>query len=255
MPQIDLAGFTITDKRGEPVSWFSDEGFALLSHWWLMASWQRKYSYQFNWFGRPIIQLPSDILMMQDLLHRIRPTVIIETGIAHGGSVVFHASMLQLLHRRAYPAEGRPHVYAIDIDIKPHNRDALECHELRDLFTLLPGDSTDPDIILELNRQLTPADVVLVALDSDHRRDHVARELAAYAPLVTPGSAIVVMDGIMPDFALLPNGRRHWLDDSPASAIDEFMHSELGRSFEMDTTYDGYAITHSPRGILLRHEA
>ena len=251
---VDTKRFTITTGEGRPVSWFDDEGFALLSRWWLLASWQRKYSYQFRWLGRPIVQLPADIMMMQDLIHRIRPTVIVETGIAHGGSVVFHASVLDAVHHGRNLPTDRPHVIAVDIEIRPHNREALESHPLRGLFTLIEGDSTDQSVMGRIKGLLHEDDVVLVVLDSGHTRSHVAAELRAYSPLVSPGSAIVAMDAIMPELAQLPNGQTEWAQDSPAAAIEEFLRSPIGRSFTVDESYRDYAITHSPRGILIRGE-
>ena len=201
---VDTENWTITpidesgDARpGPPRSWFDDDGFALLGRWWLQASWQRKYSYQFRWLGRPIIQLPGDILIVQDLIHRIRPTLIIETGIAHGGSAVLHASLLKALDGNLQPGANRPHVIAIDIEIRPANRKALEAHPLRPMMTLIEGSSIDREVVSKVRQALLPNDVVMIVLDSNHTRDHVLAELEAYGPMVTAGSAIVVMDGVM----------------------------------------------------------
>ncbi len=252
---VDTESWTITLPDGRTISWFDDEGFRFLSDAWLAASWQRKYSYQFRWFGRPIIQLPQDMVLMQDLIVRLRPTLIIETGIAHGGSAVMHASLLSMIHGSVDRDLHRPHVVAIDIEIRPHNRTALDEHPLRHMITLVEGSSTAPETIARVRRKVRPEDRVLVVLDSNHLRDHVRAELEAYAPMVSPGSAIVVMDGVMRDLARLPNATPSWREDNPIGAIEAFLATPIGRSFSIDSTYDGYACTHSPQGILLRAEA
>ena len=249
---VDATNWTITTADGRTISWFDDEGFALLSRTWLAASWQRKYSYQFEWLGRPIIQLPTDVMMMQDLVSRIRPTLIVETGIAHGGSAVLHASLLKLVHDGAGVPAGRPHVVAVDIEIRPHNRAALDRHPLRSMMTLVEGSSTDPSVVDRIRSLVRPDDRVLVVLDSNHLRDHVLAELEAYAPLVSPGSVVVVMDGVMRELAPLPAADPTWRTDNPLAAIDAFRATQLGRSFSVDHRYDGYACTHSPDGVLVR---
>jgi cephalosporin hydroxylase len=224
-----------------------------MSRWWTQASWQRQYSYQFQWLGRPIIQLPADVMMMQDLVHRLRPTVIIETGIAHGGSAVLHASLLAMIHGQ--PKNRRPHVVAIDIEIRPHNRSALDAHPLRPMMTLIEGSSVDPHIVKQAREAIRPDDEVLVILDSNHTKAHVLAELSAYAPLVTPGSAIVAMDGVMRDLAALPKGTPDWTHDNPCEAVEEFLKTSLGSEFQIDRRYEPYALTHSPDGLLMRKKA
>jgi cephalosporin hydroxylase len=249
---VDTDTWTITFADGRTVSWFEDEGFRILSDAWLAASWQRKYSYQFTWFGRPIIQLPHDILLMQELIVRLRPTLIIETGIAHGGSAVLHASLLSMIHGGVNAATQRPHVVAIDIEIRPHNRKALDEHPLRPMMTLIEGSSTSPEVVAQAKAAIRPDDRVLVVLDSNHLRDHVLAELNAYAPMVSRNSAIVVMDGVMRDLAALPNADRSWAKDNPISAMERFRATPLGAEFEVDRSHDGYACTHSPEGVLIR---
>ncbi len=250
---VDTSTWTITTNEGRTLSWFDDEGFRLLSDCWLAASWQRKYSYQFRWLGRPIIQLPTDIMMMQDLIQRIRPTLIIETGIAHGGSAVLHASLLRLVHGTVDATASRPHVVAIDIEIRSHNRAPIDAHPMRSMMTLIEGSSTSPEVVAQAKAAIRSDDVVLVVLDSNHLRDHVLAELNAYAPMVTPGSAVVVMDGVMQQLAGLPDADRSWSTDNPISAMSSFRDTPLGKQFEVDRSYDGFACTHSPSGILLRH--
>ena len=247
---IDEHSWTITTPNGRVLSWFDDDGFAALSRWWTQASWQRKHSYQFSWLGRPIIQLPSDILVMQDLIYRIRPTLIIETGVAHGGSAIFHASMLAVAYQTFEGA--RPHVIAIDITIRPENRAAIDHHPMRPMITLIEGNSTDSEVIRQVSLAVQPDDVVMVVLDSNHSRSHVASELDAYASFVTRGSAIVVMDGVMGDLADLPGGNPDWRADNPRQAVSDFLRTPLGREFEIDSRYASFAITHSPDGVLRR---
>ncbi|PJF24681.1 MAG: hydroxylase, partial [Phototrophicales bacterium] len=236
---VDTCAHTIvpTDRPGDVASWFSDDGFMRLSDWWLQASFPRKYSYGFRWLGVPIIQQPGDILMMQDLIFRIRPTLMIETGIAHGGSVLFHASMLTLIHSPIASRPDRPHVVAIDIDIRSHTRQALDHSTLRPLITLLESSSIEPSALSSVKQIVRADDVVMVVLDSNHSRDHVLKELRAFAPLVTPGSAIVAMDGIMPRFAALPGAQASWRVDNPAAAIQEFLNCPEGAPFTIDHSY------------------
>lgn len=251
---VDTDAHSVAPLDGEsaPASWFDDAGFNLISDWWLQSSWQRKYSYQFEWLGRPIIQLPNDVMMMQDLIWRIRPTLIVETGIAHGGSVVLHASLLALLHG---VATTRPRVIAVDVEIRPHNRQALEDHPLHDHWKLIEGSSISPHTFEEVCRAIRADDRVLVVLDSNHTRDHVAAELELYAPLVSQGSAIVVMDTIMPQLADLPSGNHSWRTDNPAQAVEAFLATDLGSEFVLDRRYEHLKPTHSPGGVLLRNSS
>lgn len=256
---VDDEAFTIEPLHvagaagGTVGSWFNDAGFAMLSRWWTQASWQRKYSYQFNWLGRPIIQLPTDVMMMQEIIWRTRPTLIIETGVAHGGSTILHASLLRLVHGESQQAGmDRPRVIAIDIEIRPHNRQAIEAQALASMITLVEGSSIAPSTINRIAGLIRRDDRVMVVLDSNHSREHVAAELLAYAPMVSRGCALVVMDGVMPLLANLPNGQREWMHDHPAAAVEAFLRTPSGREFEIDRSFDGYALTHSPGGVLMR---
>jgi cephalosporin hydroxylase len=249
---VDTDQWTIQpadQSDGAASSWFDESAFDLLSQWWLKASWQRRYSYQFEWLGRPIIQLPTDMVMMQDLIYRLRPTVIIETGIAHGGSMIFHASLLSILHGKS---AHQPCVIGIDIEIRQPNRHALEAHPLRSHIRLIEGSSIDRNIVEQAAKTLSTDDKVMIVLDSNHTRDHVLAELELYAPLVSEKSAIIVMDTIMPALADLPNGKVEWNLDHPATAINVFLQTDEGRHFCIDNRYDAIRLTHSPGGILLR---
>jgi cephalosporin hydroxylase len=191
------------------------EAFAAISQLWLRAGWDAKYVYSFTWMGRPIIQLPEDLVRVQELVYRVKPDVIVETGIAHGGSLVFYASLCK--------AMGRGRVFGIDVEIRPHNRRAIEAHELFPLITLIEGSSIDPEVVGRVKTAIHPGEQVLILLDSCHTRDHVLGELNAYAPLVSIGSYIVVMDGIMSQLAKAPRGQLDWTWNNPTAAAAEFV--------------------------------
>jgi len=196
---------------------YSDEAFALLSRVWLKVGWNQKYTYGFPWMGRPIIQLPEDNGRNQGNIHRTKADVIVETGVAHGGSLVFYASLLR--------AMGRGRVIGVDIEIRPHNRRAIEMHDLASSITLIEGNSIDAEVVRQVRARILDGERVLVLLDSNHTKSHVAAELGAYAPLVSVGSYIVATDGIMEDVSDVPRGRPEWQADNPAAAAREFVES------------------------------
>lgn len=203
------------DESGrEEVPLFSDRAFEILSREWVRVGWNQRYSYTFSWFGRPIIQLPEDMVRTQEVIHRVQPDVIVETGVAHGGSLIFYASLCKAL--------GRGRVVGIDIEIRPHNRQAIESHPMAGAITLIEGSSTAPSTLEQVRSLIRPGETVLVLLDSDHSKAHVAAELEAYHSLVTPGSYIVATDGIMKDLADAPRGRPEWTWDHPTAAAAEF---------------------------------
>jgi cephalosporin hydroxylase len=193
---------------------YSKEGFELLSEIWLKVGWNEKYSYSFTWFGRPIIQLPEDMVRTQEVIYRVRPDVIVETGVAHGGSLIFYASLLKAMDG------GR--VIGVDIHIKSENRSMIAAHPLASSIDLIEGDSAADDVVSQVRQLMQPGQKVLVILDSDHSRAHVKRELEAYAPLVTVGSYIVATDGVMRDLDDVPRGDPEWKADNPATAAAEF---------------------------------
>jgi cephalosporin hydroxylase len=196
---------------------YSDEAFALLSQQWLKVGWNQKYTYTFTWMGRPIIQLPDDMFRLQEVIYSVKPDVIVETGVAHGGSLIFYASLCKAMER------GR--VVGIDVEIRPHNRRAIEAHELSPWITLIEGDSIAPATVAQVQGLIRPTDKVLVILDSCHTRAHVRGELEAYHSLVTPGSYIVATDGIMRYLPDAPRGDPSWETDNPATAAVEFAHA------------------------------
>jgi cephalosporin hydroxylase len=209
-------GATETYELGEP------EGFRIVSDAWLRAGWDAKLVYTFTWLGRPIIQLPEDMFRVQELVWRLRPDVIVETGVAHGGSLVFYAGLCRLM--------GNGRVVGVDVEIRPHNRAAIEDHPLADLITLVEGDSSAEETAARVAALCEGASSVLVLLDSDHSREHVRRELETYSQLVTVGSYIVAMDGsIMELVRGGPRTKPDWDTNNPAAAVHAFAaeHTEF----------------------------
>ncbi len=238
-----------SSKRELPL--YSKEAFELISQQWLRVGWDQKYAYTFTWLGRPVIQLPEDLLRAQEVIYRIQPDVIIETGVAHGGSLVFNASLCKVLDR------GR--VIGIDIDIRPHNRIAIENHPLADLITLIEGNSVAPETIRCVEALLAPTDKVLVFLDSCHTKEHVLAELETYSRFVTPGSYIVATDGLMADVFDAPRGAAEWQHDNPAAAAKEFAtaHPEFvieQPEWSFNESRLTHNITHWPNAWLRRLE-
>lgn len=206
----------VTDRELEAVhSIGTPEAFDAISSAWLRSGWDNKHVYTFTWLGRPIIQLPEDMIRIQEVIYSVRPDVIIETGVAHGGSLVFYASLCQLI--------GRGRVIGVDIEIRPANRVAIETHALAAYVTLIERSSTAPETLAEIKGQLVPGEKVLVLLDSCHTKQHVLDELNGYAPFVTPGSYIVAMDGIMQDVVGAPRTKPDWSWNNPQEAAREFV--------------------------------
>src|SRR5471032_88967 len=195
---------------------YSDEAFEIVSRQWVKVGWNQRYPYTFTWLGRPLIQLPEDLVRIQEVIWRVRPDVILETGVAHGGSLIFYASLCK--------AMGHGRVVGLDIEIRAANRAAIEAHPLAPLITMIEGDSTAVETVTQAADLVAGAETVLVILDSDHSKAHVRRELEAYHSLVSPGSYIVATDGIMRDLHDVPTGTPAWTEDNPAAAATEFAH-------------------------------
>jgi cephalosporin hydroxylase len=221
-----------------------------LSRRWLARAQELGYSYNFDWLGLPIIQYPQDIVAMQELVWSLQPDLIIETGIARGGSAIFYSSLLELNALCGGPADAR--VVAIDVDIRPHNRSAIESHPLSRRLTMIQGSSIDEAIIAEVRRHAASRSRILVCLDSNHTHDHVLAELRAYAPLVTPGSYCVVFDTLIADLPPAAIGERPWhKDDNPLTALRAYM-AEVD-DFEIDAARHGkLQITVAGHGYLRR---
>jgi len=194
---------------------YSREAFSELSRVWIQVGWALKHIYSFTWMGRPIIQLPEDMVRAQEVIYRVKPDVIVETGVAHGGSLIFYASLFKMMGNG-----GR--VIGVDIEVRPHNRAAIEAHELSPSISLVEGSSIDPAIVDRVRSMIKPGEKVLVLLDSNHTKSHVAAELEAYAPMVTAGSYIVATDGLMQYLDNVPRGKPEWKDDNPTAAAREF---------------------------------
>lgn len=222
----DAKSVTLRDAKGErTMPLYGKAAFEAISDLWLKLSWVEKYSYTFTWMGRPIIQHPEDLVRLQEVAYTLKPDVIIETGVAHGGSLILSASLMKAMGR------GRV-VVGVDIEIRAHNRKAIEAHELFPMIRLIEGDSTAPAIVAQAASHVRPGDTVLVILDSNHSRSHVLKELEAYHRLVTPGSYIVATDGIMQDLADAPRGEPGWTTDNPAQAAREFVAAHPGFAIE-----------------------
>jgi len=213
---IDTDAGTMSLDADRAMDLYSTPAFEALSSLWLKLSWVQKYSYTFTWMGRPIIQHPEDLVRLQEVVYTLKPDVIIETGIAHGGSLVFFASLFKAM------GHGRK-VIGIDIDVREHNRRALEAHELRDTIEIVIGDSVAPEVVAKVGASLRPEDKVLVILDSNHSKAHVLAELRAYHRFVSPGSYIVATDGIMKMVYDTPRGIPSWQHDNPSAAALEFV--------------------------------
>ena len=223
----------------------------------LIDSVQEKYSFNFEWLGRPIIQYPQDMIAMQELIWNVKPDLIIETGIAHGGSLIMSASMLALLDycdavmnaEVLDPAHPRRKVLGIDIDIRAHNRAAIVAHPMASRIEMIQGSSIASEIITQVHQRAQGIPRVLLCLDSNHTHDHVLAELHAYGSLVTPGSYCVVFDTVIDD---IPSADRPWgPGNSPKSAVHEYLktHSE----FEIDKKIDDkLLISVAPDGYLKR---
>lgn len=202
-----------------------------------------KYSYNFSWMGRPIIQYPQDIMAMQEIIWNVKPDLIIETGIAHGGSLIFYASMLELLG-------GEGIVLGIDIDIREHNRQEIEKHPMFKRITMIEGSSVDKGVVEKIRKYAQGKKRVLVCLDSLHTHDHVLRELEAYSPLVTTGSYCVVFDTIVEDLPDEYSADRPWgKGNNPKTAVWKFL--EGNDRFVIDKEIENkLLITGCPEGYL-----
>jgi cephalosporin hydroxylase len=219
MLTIDEAHGRVTVDRAdgttEDLALDTPEAFEAVSAAWLRCGWDVKYVHGFSWMGRPVMQLPEDMIRIQEVIWRVRPDVIVETGVAHGGSLVFYASLFE--------AMGHGRAIGVDIDIREHNRTAIEAHPLAARITLIHGNSTAPGTLAAVRHSIAPGERVLVVLDSNHCSAHVGAELDLYAPLVSPGSYIVACDGIMAELAGAPRTAPDWAWNNPVTAVELFL--------------------------------
>lgn len=239
-----------------------NSALANLTNDWMQSVNQLKYSYHFEWQGRPIIQYPQDIIAMQQLIWEIKPDLIIETGIAHGGSLIFSASMLALLDMAEAiesgsvmdPKKSTRKVLGLDIDIRQHNREAIESHPMSSRIQMIQGSSIAPEVIEQVKAEAKKFHRVLVCLDSNHTHDHVLSELEAYAPLTSLGSYCVVFDTIIEDMPKEMFPDRPWgPGNNPKTAVSEFLRKQFDCEFEIDKSIqDKLLITVAPGGYLKR---
>lgn len=251
---IDESAATLTlDQNGssETLPLYSDAAFEAIARQYVRVGWNQKHLYTFSWMGRPIIQFPDDLLRLQEVIHDLQPDLIIETGVAHGGSLVFYASLME--------AMGRGQVLGIDIEIRPHNRAAIEAHPLFHRIELLEGSSTSKEIVDQAREMTREAECVLVILDSDHSYSHVMAELDSYASFVTPGSYIVATDGVMRDVIGVPRAGSDWETNNPANAAEDWVlqHPEFEIAqpqwpFNESTLCEN--VTHFPSAYLQRRK-
>jgi cephalosporin hydroxylase len=248
------------EARARAENFGRDQQFQSLSRDWLEASMGRQYVYNFHWLGRPIIQYPQDMVAMQDLIWRVRPDLVIETGIAHGGSLVLSASMLAMLDMcdaieagtTLDPKASKRKVLGIDIDIRAHNRAAIEAHPMASRIQMIQGSSVAPDVVEQVKAAAAGYQRVLVCLDSMHTHDHVLAELEAYAPLVSVGSYCVVFDTFVEDMPPRFFKDRPWdVGNNPKTAV--FKYLETHKEFEIDKLIENrLQVTVAPDGFLRR---
>lgn len=221
----------------------SDENLQNLTNRWFIESCRHKYSYNFSWMGRPIIQFPQDIIAMQEIIWQVKPDLIVETGIAHGGSLIFYASMLELI------GEGGQ-ILGIDVDIRQHNRVEIEKHPMFKRITMIEGSSIDEEIAKQVFDFAKGNSRVLVVLDSNHTHDHVLKELELYSPLVTKDSYLVVFDTVVEDMPEDFFSDRPWgKGNNPKTAVWEFL--KTNKRFEIDKDIEAkLLITVAPDGYL-----
>ena len=248
-------------KRSEQIQKLGEnEAIAELTNSWMNAANQLKYSYHYEWQGRPIIQYPQDIVAMQELIWEVKPDLIIETGIAHGGSLVFSASMLALLDisdaiesgSSLNPGKTKRKVLGIDIDIRPHNREAIEAHPMSSRIDMIQGSSIECNVIDQVKDIATSYERVMVCLDSNHTHDHVLAELKAYAPLTSVSSYCVVFDTIIEDMPTNMFLNRPWSrGNNPKTAVWEYLKSHP--EFKVDKKIQHkLLLTVAPDGYLKR---
>lgn len=249
------------NERNERIdNYKKDIKFNDLSSIWLEHSMKEKYVYNFDWLGRPIIQYPQDIIAVQEIIWKTKPDIIIETGIAHGGSLILSASMLAMLdYCEALKAGGsldvkksKRKVIGVDIDIRDHNRQAIQSHPMAHKIDMVEGSSISEEIIKQVKSKINDGAKVMVCLDSMHTHDHVIKELELYSPLVTSGCYLIVFDTFVQN---MPNGffeDRPWdVSNNPMTAVHEWI--EKTPDFEIDHKLaTKLQVTVAPDGFLLK---
>ncbi len=239
----DRAAFQ-QEARAKALAMGADPDIQRLDRELTIVSDEHDYSYMWNWLGLPIIQMPADVVATQEIIWQNRPQVIVETGIARGGSVILHASMLQLI--------GEGEVAAVDIDIREHNRSAVEAHPLAHRVTLIEGSSTDAAVLDQLAAVVGDAERVMVVLDSNHTHEHVLAEMELYTRFVTPGQFMIVADTLVEELPPQEHRPRPWgPGDNPKTAVDEYLREHPG-VYEVDEFINSKLLLTSSRGGYLR---
>jgi cephalosporin hydroxylase len=233
---------------------YSPEGFKVLAELWLKVGWDQKYIYSFSWLGRPIIQSPDDMLRIQEVIYDISPDLVIETGIAHGGSLIYYASILQGI--------GKGRVVGIDVDIRQHNRIAIEEHKLFPLISLIEGSSIEASTFDKVKELTSSNDKVIVILDSAHDYLHVKREIEIYSDIVSVGSYIVVTDGSQEYLGSTPRAKKDypgyvetWESNNPKKAAEDFVLENDGYElvepvFPFNEGNIDFRVTHWPSAFI-----
>lgn len=237
--EVDNISKFIRRKKKKDIKLLRKDGLR-----WTRTAWENRMDYEVNWLGIPIIQNPYDMVVMQELIFEIRPDVIIETGIAHGGSLIYYSSLLELL--------GKGKVIGIDIDIRPHNRKLLEKHPLIKRVTMLEGSSVDEKIVNKVKKYIKGNKKVLVILDSDHRKPHVLKELETFKNIVTKGSYIVVFDTFMPFLQGLKGSTEDFKNNSAMDAVELFLRKN--KNFSIDKQWNKFFVSSCPNGFIKRNK-
>lgn len=209
---------------------------------WAKVCSQNHLSYEIDWLGVPIIQTPEDLALMQEVIYKVQPDVILEVGIAHGGGMIFEASLLELF--------GHGKVIGVDVEIREHNRKVVEAHPLAKRIEMIEGSSISEDVIREVRKRISHDSTVLVFLDSDHTKSHVLSELELYQEFVKPGSYIVVFDTLASDLAKLGAAKETYIDNGPAEAVYEFL--KKNDTFQIDVQFNKLYSSHNRDGYLKR---
>ena len=246
------------ERKARLEAYGADSAFTTLSRDWLEASMSRKYVYNFDWLGRPIIQYPQDMVAMQELVWRTKPDLIIETGIAHGGSLILSASLLAMLDMceaieagtTIDPGKSTRKVIGIDIDIRAHNRAAIEAHPMASRITMIEGSSVDQSTINKVREAAKGYHRVMVCLDSMHTHDHVMGELEAYGTMTTSGCYCVVFDSFVEDMPPRFFADRPWdVGNNPKTAVKQWLKTR--DDFEVDLEIErALQVTGAPHGFL-----
>jgi len=218
------------------------EGLERAAMEWAKVCSENKLSYEIDWLGVPVIQTPEDLVLLQEVIFKVQPEIILEIGVAHGGGMIFEASLLELL--------GNGKVIGVDVEIRAHNRKVVEAHPLAKRIEMIEGSSIADEVISEIKKRIPENSKVLVCLDSDHTKPHVLKELELYGEFVSVGSYIVVFDTISSDLAKLHAAKEIYINNGPAEAVVEFL--EKNKNFEIDKNFNRLYASHSQNGYLKR---